>query len=78
MKGKGAIETEELIRQELNEPKAQVASIGLAGVSGRFDFLSIISSPQTPNLPWGLAGIFRLPADLFQAYFYFRSDHILL
>ncbi|MBU3917349.1 aldehyde dehydrogenase [bacterium] len=29
--GKGAIETAELIRKELNEPKAQVASIGLAG-----------------------------------------------
>jgi len=31
LQGKGAIETEELIRQELNEPKAQVAAIGLAG-----------------------------------------------
>ncbi len=31
--GKGATETAELIRQELNEPKAQVASIGLAGES---------------------------------------------
>jgi aldehyde:ferredoxin oxidoreductase len=31
LKGKGAIETQELIRQELNEPKAQVAAIGLAG-----------------------------------------------
>ena len=31
LKGKGSIETAELIRQELNEPKAQVASIGLAG-----------------------------------------------
>jgi benzoyl-CoA reductase subunit BamB len=29
--GKGAVETAELIRQELNEPKAQVAAIGLAG-----------------------------------------------
>ena len=29
--GKGAVETQELIRQELNEPKAQVAAIGLAG-----------------------------------------------
>ena len=26
--GKGAVETQELIRQELNEPKAQVAAIG--------------------------------------------------
>lgn len=31
LKGKGALETVELIRQELNEPKAQVAAIGLAG-----------------------------------------------
>lgn len=29
--GKGAIETQELIRQELKEPNAQVAAIGLAG-----------------------------------------------
>jgi benzoyl-CoA reductase subunit BamB len=31
LKGKGAIETAEILRQELNEPKAQVAAIGLAG-----------------------------------------------
>jgi aldehyde:ferredoxin oxidoreductase len=31
LKGKGALETQDLIRQELNEPKAQVAAIGLAG-----------------------------------------------
>jgi benzoyl-CoA reductase subunit BamB len=31
LRGKGAGETAELIRQELKEPKAQVASIGLAG-----------------------------------------------
>jgi benzoyl-CoA reductase subunit BamB len=31
LRGKGAVETAELIRQELKEPKAQVASIGLAG-----------------------------------------------
>ncbi len=31
LQGKGAIETAELIRQELNEPKAQVSAIGLAG-----------------------------------------------
>ena len=31
LQGKGAIETAELIRQELKEPKAQVAAIGLAG-----------------------------------------------
>jgi benzoyl-CoA reductase subunit BamB len=31
LQGKGTIETAELIRKELNEPKAQVAAIGLAG-----------------------------------------------
>ncbi len=31
LEGKGAVETGELIRQELGEPKAQVAAIGLAG-----------------------------------------------
>jgi benzoyl-CoA reductase subunit BamB len=31
LRGKGAVETSELIRQELKEPKAQVAAIGLAG-----------------------------------------------
>jgi len=31
MKGKGAIETEEIIRTELDEPKVQVAAIGQAG-----------------------------------------------
>ncbi|HAU31996.1 MAG: Aldehyde:ferredoxin oxidoreductase [Desulfotomaculum sp. 46_296] len=31
LKGKGAVETQELIKQELNEPKAHVAAIGLAG-----------------------------------------------
>jgi len=40
MQGKGAIETGELIRQELNEPKAQVAAIGLAG-ENRVYFASI-------------------------------------
>jgi len=38
--GKGATETAELIRQELNEPKAQIASIGLAG-ENRVYFASI-------------------------------------
>jgi len=38
--GKGAGETAELIRQELNEPKAQVVSIGLAG-ENRVYFASI-------------------------------------
>ena len=31
LSGKGAVETQELIRQELNEPNVQVAAIGLAG-----------------------------------------------
>ncbi len=31
LQGKGALETAEIIKQELNEPKAQVAAIGLAG-----------------------------------------------
>jgi benzoyl-CoA reductase subunit BamB len=31
LKGKGAIETAEIIRQELDEPRAQIAAIGLAG-----------------------------------------------
>ncbi len=38
--GKGATETGEIIRQELNEPKAQVAAIGLAG-ENRVYFASI-------------------------------------
>ena len=40
LRGKGATETAELIRQELNEPNAQVASIGLAG-ENRVHFASI-------------------------------------
>ncbi|HYA43004.1 MAG TPA: aldehyde ferredoxin oxidoreductase N-terminal domain-containing protein [Syntrophobacteraceae bacterium] len=31
LKGKGALETQDLIRSELNEPRAQVAAIGMAG-----------------------------------------------
>ena len=38
--GKGSIETAELLRQELNDPKAQVAAIGLAG-ENRIYFASI-------------------------------------
>src|SRR5512136_314335 len=40
LRGKGANETAELIRQELKEPRAQVAAIGLAGES-RVYFASI-------------------------------------
>jgi benzoyl-CoA reductase subunit BamB len=38
--GKGSVETAEILRQELNEPKAQVAAIGLAG-ENRIFFASI-------------------------------------
>ena len=40
LQGKGAIETADLIQQELKEPKAQVAAIGLAG-ENRVYFASI-------------------------------------
>ncbi|MDZ7582008.1 MAG: aldehyde ferredoxin oxidoreductase N-terminal domain-containing protein [Deltaproteobacteria bacterium] len=40
LKGKGAVETAELLRRELKEPKAQVAAIGLAG-ENRVYFASI-------------------------------------
>jgi len=40
LQGKGAIETAELIKEELKEPKAQVAAIGLAG-ENRVYFASI-------------------------------------
>jgi benzoyl-CoA reductase subunit BamB len=40
LQGKGAIETAEIIRQELEEPKAQVSAIGLAG-ENRVYFASI-------------------------------------
>ncbi|MBW1616422.1 MAG: aldehyde dehydrogenase [Deltaproteobacteria bacterium] len=40
LKGKGAIETAEIIKKELNQPKAQVASIGTAG-ENRVFFASI-------------------------------------
>jgi benzoyl-CoA reductase subunit BamB len=40
LKGKGAVETQELIRQELKEPRAHVAAIGLAG-ENRVFFASI-------------------------------------
>ncbi len=40
LKGKGAVETAELICQELKEPKAQVAAIGMAG-ENRVYFASI-------------------------------------
>jgi benzoyl-CoA reductase subunit BamB len=40
LRGKGAIETADLIRRELKEPKAQVAAIGLAG-ENRVFFASV-------------------------------------
>jgi benzoyl-CoA reductase subunit BamB len=36
LKGKGAVEVQELLRDELKEPKAQVAAIGMAGESRVF------------------------------------------
>jgi aldehyde:ferredoxin oxidoreductase len=35
LRGKGAVETAEIIRRELKEPNAQVAAIGLAGAERR-------------------------------------------
>jgi len=40
LRGKGAVETQEIIKQELKEPKAHVAAIGLAG-ENRVFFASI-------------------------------------
>jgi benzoyl-CoA reductase subunit BamB len=40
LKGKGSLETAEILRKEVNEPKAQVASIGMAG-ENRVYFASI-------------------------------------
>jgi len=40
LRGKGAVETQELIRKELKEPNAQVAAIGLAG-ENRVHFASV-------------------------------------
>ncbi len=40
LKGKGSIETAEIIKKELNQPKAQVAAIGMAG-ENRVFFASI-------------------------------------
>ncbi len=40
LKGKGAVETSQLIQQELNQPEAQVAAIGMAG-ENRVYFASI-------------------------------------
>jgi benzoyl-CoA reductase subunit BamB len=48
LKGKGAYETAELIRQELNEPRAQVAAIGLAG-ENRVYFASIEQSHSSAS-----------------------------
>src|SRR3989338_5328476 len=47
LRGKGAIETAECIRQELKEPDAQVAAIGLAG-ENRVFFSSIHHGTSTP------------------------------
>ena len=49
LKGKGSLETAELIRKELKEPKAQVASIGLAG-ENRVFFASIEQGKSSASL----------------------------
>jgi hypothetical protein len=50
-----------------------------AAVSGLFDFLFDHLFPEDPELGHrGFAGIFRLPADLFQARFCLQGDHILI
>jgi len=48
LQGKGAIETSEMIRRELKEPKAQVAAIGLAG-ENRVYFASIEQSKSSAS-----------------------------
>jgi benzoyl-CoA reductase subunit BamB len=48
LKGKGAIETGEIIKKELKEPKAQVAAIGMAG-ENRVFFASIEQSRSSAS-----------------------------
>ena len=48
LKGKGAVETAKLLCQELNEPKAQVAAIGMAG-ENRVYFASIEQSRSSAS-----------------------------
>ncbi|MFO7772729.1 MAG: aldehyde ferredoxin oxidoreductase N-terminal domain-containing protein [Dehalococcoidia bacterium] len=48
LRGKGALETAELIKQELKEPRAQVVSIGLAG-ENRVYFASIEHSKSSAS-----------------------------
>ena len=48
LKGKGSIETAEIIQKELNDPKVQVAAIGLAGESRVF-FASIEQSRSSAS-----------------------------
>ena len=48
LKGKGALETQELIREELPEPQAQVSAIGLAG-ENRVFFASIEQSRSSAS-----------------------------
>ena len=48
LKGKGAVETSELIKKELKEPKAQVAAIGMAG-ENRVFFASIEQSRSSAS-----------------------------
>jgi len=55
LKGKGAIETAETIKEELKEPKAQVAAIGLAG-ENRVHFASIEHGRSSASRQ-GLGGV---------------------
>lgn len=55
LQGKGTLETAELIRQELKEPNAQVASIGLAG-ENRVFFASIEQGRSSASR-LGLGGV---------------------
>ena len=48
LQGKGAVETQELIKQELKEPNSQVAAIGLAG-ENRVFFASIEQSRSSAS-----------------------------
>jgi len=45
LQGKGAVETAELIKQELKEPNAQVAAIGLAGENRVYTLPSSRAAP---------------------------------
>ena len=54
LRGKGAIETAECIRQELKEPNAQVAAIGLAGENR---FLRVDRAGPIQRQPGGIGAV---------------------